>query len=226
MDQNQNIWKGAVRRVVPLFVLEERDVILRLGFKAGGIYARLRFLDWLGIRRLRAMAAPLTSRNIVFVCSGNIMRSPIAEAVFRDAIKSTPLAGMQVASAGLHAVPEKALHPWALTASQELGMALTNHRARPLTTDMVEKADAIFAMDFQNKAELIAGYPASKRKIFMLSSYAEGARRNGEILDPYFGDLDSTRQCFTMIRGCVLNLASALAAHDQSQSIVESSASR
>src|SRR5579864_7397909 len=98
MDQNQNIWKGAVRRVVPLFVLEERDVILRLGFKAGGIYARLRFLDWFGVRRLRAMAAPLTSRNIVFVCSGNIMRSPIAEALFRDAIKSTPLAGMQVAS--------------------------------------------------------------------------------------------------------------------------------
>jgi len=225
MNQTRTTWKEKFRRILPPLLLQERGVVLKLGPTAGLVYARLRLLDWLGFRRWNATKAPSASRNIVFVCFGNIMRSPIAEAILLSAIQSVPLPGRQVTSVGLHAIPGKAAHPWALTVGQELGLPLTNHRARPLTTEIVEKADAIFAMDLQNKAELMAFYPTSKHKVFMLSSYAEGERRSSEIADPYFGDLDATRQCFTVIRSCVLNLASALATHDQSQSMMESSIS-
>jgi protein-tyrosine-phosphatase len=225
MNQTRTTWKEKFRRLLPPLLVQERGVVLKLGPTAGLVYARLRLLEWLGFRRLNATKAPSASRNIVFVCYGNLMRSPIAEAILLGTIQSVPLPGRQVTSAGLHAIPGKAVHPWALTVSQELGFPLSNHRARPLTTEIVEKADAIFAMDLQNKAELVAFYPASKHKIFMLSSYAEGAGCCSEIADPYFGDLDATRRCFTVIRSCVLNLASALATHDQSQSIMESSIS-
>ena len=218
MDQKHSNWKDAIRRVVPPVVLNERGIFLRLGNPAGRLYAELRFLDWLGFRRLNETTAPATSRNIVFVCFGNIMRSPVAEAVLHKAIESMGLTGMQISSAGLHAVPGTPAHPWALAASQEMGISLANHRAQVITTDIVEKADALFTMDFQNKAEMITRFPQAKHKILMLSGYAAGPERGREISDPYFGDLDTTRQCFNVIRACALSLASALATREQNQS--------
>jgi len=217
MDQNPS-WKDAFRRVVPSAVLYERGVILRLGNTAGRLYAQMRVLDWLGFRRMNAATASSSARNIVFVCFGNIMRSPMAEAMLRDSAKSTGFTGLQISSAGLHAVPGKAAHPWAVAAAEELGLSLDRHRAQLITTEVVENADAIFTMDFQNKAEMITRFPTAKNKILMLSSYAEGQERYREIIDPYFGDLDATRRCFKVIRACVFNLTSALSAHDQKQS--------
>jgi protein-tyrosine phosphatase len=178
----------------------------------------MRFLDWLGFRRGNAATASSSARNIVFVCFGNIMRSPIAEALFRDATQSTGFAELQISSAGLHALSGSPAHPWALAAAEELGVSLAHHRAKLITGDIVKNADAIFTMDFQNKAEMITRFPTAMNKIVMLSSYAEGPHRCREIIDPYFGDLDRTRQCFKVIRTCVLNLTSALSAHDQKQS--------
>jgi protein-tyrosine-phosphatase len=218
MDQNPS-WKDAFRRVIPPAVLYEREVILRLGNTAGRLYAQMRFLDWLGFRRMNAGTASSSARNIVFVCFGNIMRSPMAEALLRDATASTGLTGLQISSAGLHAVPGKVAHPWALEAAEELGVSLANHRAKLITTDLVKSADAIFTMDFQNKAEMITRFPAAKHKILMLSSCAQGPEGSREIFDPYFGDLDATRRCFKVIRTCVLNLTSTLSAHDQKQSL-------
>ena len=198
-------------------MLYERGVILRLGNTAGRLYVQMRFFDWLGFRRVNAATASSSARNIVFVCFGNIMRSPMAEALFHDATGPTRLTGLQISSAGLHAIPGKAAHPWALAAAEELGVSLANHRAKLITTDVVKSADAIFTMDFQNKAEMITRFPTAKHKIVMLSSYAEGPERYREIFDPYFGDLDATRRCFKVIRTCVLNLTSALSAHDRKQ---------
>ena len=217
MDHNPT-WKDALRRVVPPAVLYERGVILRLGSNAGRLYAQMRFLDWLGFRRMNAATVSSSARNIVFVCFGNIMRSPMAEGLLRDTAAATGLTGLQICSAGLHAVPGKTAHPWALAAAEELGVSLSNHRAQLITTDIVKSADAIFTMDFQNKAEMITRFPKAKNKIVMLSSYAEGPYRCREIRDPYFGDLDATRQCFKVIRNCVLNLTSALSANERKQS--------
>lgn len=216
MDQSPS-WKDAFRRVVPPAVLYERGVILRLGNTAGRLYAQMRFLDWLGFRRLNAATASSGARNIVFVCFGNIMRSAAAEALFHATAASTGLTGLQISSAGLHAVPGKPAHPWALVAGEELGVSLANHRAKLITTDVVQNANAIFTMDFQNKAEMITRFPGAKNKILMLSSYADGPERGREIIDPYFGDLDATRRCFKVVRSCVFNLASALSAGEQKQ---------
>jgi protein-tyrosine-phosphatase len=217
MDQNPN-WKDALRRIVPPVVLYERGVILKLGNAAGRLYAQMRVLDWLGFRGVNAATAPSSARNIVFVCFGNIMRSPVAEALFHATAASTGLTGLQISSAGLHAIPGNTTHPWALTAAEELGVTLVDHRAKLITSEIVKNADAIFTMDFQNKAEMITRFPTAKNKIVMLSSYAEGTYRCREIRDPYFGDLDATRQCFKVIRNCVLNLTSALSANERKQS--------
>ena len=202
--------KQWLRRRIPDFLLKERDTFLRLGPKAGAIYAWYRLLDCMGVRPQKRERIPPSTRSVLFVCFGNIMRSPMAEAMFRQSTAGTQILVTAV-SAGLHAIPSREAHPRALVASSEFGISLVEHRAQLLTPEMVSQADAIFVMDFQNKAEVLALYPEARDKVVMLSEYADGAERYREIPDPYFGDLESTRRCYAILQTCIHNLAAELA---------------
>lgn len=207
--------KETLRKLVPPAILKERGTVLRLGPTAGPIYARLRLLDWIGLRSGNAALAKPGARSFLFVCFGNLMRSPMAEVMFRRSVAGASLPRIQIASAGIHAIPGTPAHPWARSASAELGLPLDGHRARLLTGEMVSAADAIFAMDFQNKAELLAQYPDAKAKILMLSAYATGGQYCREIPDPYFGNLSTTQQCYGVLQKCVENLTGALVAAER-----------
>jgi protein-tyrosine-phosphatase len=204
--------KEFLKRLLPDSWLKERNTFLLLGPRAGAIYGWLRLLDLGGVRLWsREMIQP-SAREFLFVCFGNIMRSPMAEVMFRKFAAEANLPGVRALSAGLHAIPGREAHPRALTAAQELGFPLGQHRAQLLTPELVAQADAIFVMDFQNKAEVLALYPNAKKKILMLSAYADGAERCREIPDPYFGDLDATRRCYAILQTCIRNLTTDLAA--------------
>ncbi len=222
-DRQKTDLKETLRKAVPASWLKERETFLRLGRRAGPIYARLRLVDLIGVRSANAARIKPGARSFLFVCFGNIMRSPMAEALLRSSVALAKLRDIQIASAGLHAIPGNPAHPCAVAASSELGLPLTHHRAQLLTGDMVSRADAIFAMDFQNKAELLALYPESAAKIRMLSAYAEGAERYREIPDPYFGDIDTTRRCYGVLQICIGHLTAELADADSARAIEESS---
>lgn len=203
--------RRALRKIVPDSLLRERETIFRLGPRAGAIYARLRLLDSLGVRAQNVDAIQPTTRSFLFVCFGNIMRSPMAELMLRKSAADANLDDVRVRSAGLHAITGREAHPDALTASAEIGLPLTQHRAQMLTRDLVLWADIIFVMDFENKAEMLTLYPDVRDKIVMLAEYGEGPKRCREIPDPYFGDLETTRRCYGVLRVCVRNLVSDLA---------------
>lgn len=199
--------KDVVRKLIPDFLLKQRSIVLRLGPGAGRIYASLRFFDVLGVRKRQQCFVPPSARSFVFVCFGNIMRSAMAEFLMRRELSESGLdQQVRIVSAGMHATAGREAHPWAQQASADLGISLSEHRAKPLTREMAEQADCILAMDFQNKAELLTLYPEFKEKIFMLSAYAEGPWRYREIPDPYLGDLETTRFCAVQLRTCVRNL--------------------
>jgi low molecular weight phosphotyrosine protein phosphatase len=81
------------------------------------------------------------------------MRSAMAEFLMRQALKEAGLEGqVRIMSAGLLASAGREAHPWAQEASADIGIALAEHRAKLLTREMMERADCIFAMDFQNKS--------------------------------------------------------------------------
>jgi protein-tyrosine-phosphatase len=205
-------FKDVVRKFIPRFFLQQRGIIRRLGPGAGRIYAGLRMRDVLGMRGENQRAVPPSARSFVFVCFGNIMRSAMAEFLMRKALKETTpeeIEKIRIVSAGLHANPGHEAHPWMQEAAADLGISLGTHRAKPLTREMVDAADAIFAMDFQNKAELLTLYPESAHKVYMLSTYAEGAWKCREIPDPYLGDLEVTRYCARQLQTCVQNLLGA-----------------
>jgi protein-tyrosine-phosphatase len=202
--------KDLLRKLIPNFLLKQRSIVLRLGPGAGRIYASLRLFDVLGVRTAQQSTVPASARSFVFVCFGNIMRSAMAEFLMRRELSEAGVDRQaRIVSAGLHALPGREAHPWAQQASEELGISLAEHRAKPLTREMVEQADGVLAMDFQNKAELLTLYPEFKEKIFMLSAYAEGPWQYREIPDPYLGDLDTTRFCAMQLRTCVHNLTAS-----------------
>lgn len=149
---------------------------------------------------------PGSARHFLFVCFGNRMRSPMCEALMKRAAGAN-LQYLTVRSAGLHAVPGRAAHAWALAAAREIGLSLDDYRAQSLTAKMVQEADAIFAMDYQNEVELLSAYPAAREKIFMLGAYVGCGERQLEIADPYYGTPDQTRNCYQVLERCIQELA-------------------
>jgi len=204
------VLKDFGRKILPNSYLQYRGIKLRLGPRAGRIYRDLWLRDKLGVRTAHRRLVPPFARSFVFVCFGNIMRSAMAEFLMRQELRGAGLEQQaQMLSAGLHASSGRQAHPWAQQAAADLGISLVQHRAKPLTREMVEQADCVLAMDFQNKAELLTLYPEAKEKIYMLSAYAEGPWQYREIPDPYLGDLETTRFCGRQLRTCVQNLIAA-----------------
>jgi protein-tyrosine phosphatase len=204
------VLKRILRPLVPKRLLQERDIFVRLGPEAGRIYLRLRLLDAVGVRHFTKRRVPQGARSFVFVCFGNIMRSPGAERMLKRAVAELGQEGITVTSAGMHTLQGREADPRAQVAAREVGLPLDRHRSQVFTAETAAQADVIFAMDFQNAAQLLAQFPEGREKIFMLSAYAEEGQRYREIADPYFGDQDEARRCFAVLQTCVTNLVKSL----------------
>src|ERR1700681_2260509 len=108
--------------------------------------------------------------NIVFICTGNTCRSPMAEAIARKAAVERGLANVEVSSAGTSAWEGAPASDGALLVALERGMDLNEHRAQTLTRDIVQSSDIILAMGPHHleRIEALGG----EGKGFLLSDYA------------------------------------------------------
>lgn len=136
----------------------------------------------------------------------------MCEALMRRGVATCAVQVMDISSAGIHATPDTVVHPWAITAAREFGISLGEHRARLLTPEMLQRADVVFVMDYENKVQLLARYPQVKSKVRMLGFYAGGNARTFEIRDPYYQNEEGTRRCYKLLDTCVRNLIADLLA--------------
>jgi protein-tyrosine-phosphatase len=206
MRAGKQIMKALARKIVPGCVIEELRRYRQFKKTERPIYLRLRIADKLG---MQSRKVPPSARSLVFVCFGNIMRSPIGEAFFKEAIALHGNASVKVSSAGLNATPGTPAHPWAIAAARDFGISLDLHQATLLTRAMVDEADAILAMDFQNQVEFLSRFPDAADRFYLLGAYS-GTAGSIEIRDPFYGDLEETRRCYQRLQTCVRNLAASL----------------
>jgi protein-tyrosine phosphatase len=127
---------------------------------------------------------------VLFVCSGNTCRSPMASALATKLIKEkyglgeadTEAAGISVQSAGTFAMPGLRATPQAVEAMDALGVDLNNHRSRQLTPELIHAADFIFTMGKAHTQAVLAMAPAAASRVIPINP-------EGDVEDPIGGAL-------------------------------------
>jgi protein-tyrosine-phosphatase len=129
--------------------------------------------------------------NLLFVCSGNTCRSPMAEALARKIADRRGIKDLNVSSAGTNAWDNVPATDEALLVGMERDVDLTGHRARMLTPEIVSEADLIFVMTPAHLEQV--KQMGGRGKVHVIDEYSSGAANEG-IADPYGGDLEAYRQ--------------------------------
>lgn len=129
--------------------------------------------------------------SILAVCTGNICRSPLAEAYLRERLPK-----VRVTSAGVGALVGEPVAEHAVTVAEEAGLQLDEHRGRQVDGAAVRGSDLILVMERGQQAWIESRYPHARGRIFLLGHWSEGT----EVPDPYGRDLDAFRLAFSRIR--------------------------
>lgn len=150
--------------------------------------------------------------SVLFVCMGNICRSPTAEGVFRKLHEEhSPELKLRVDSAGTHAYhigqpPDRR----AQAAALRRGIDISGHRGRLVEARDFLQFDYVLAMDHQNLRNLRALQPAGSAAVVgLLLEFAEGLELQ-EVPDPYYGERDGFEQVLDLVevagRGLLLDI--------------------
>lgn len=133
------------------------------------------------------MSTPNRYPAILFVCTANRCRSPLAEAIFKRILQhlGRTWENWRVESAGTWAAPNLPPLPGTLKAAQQMGLDLQNHRSRRVTREMIEEFDLVLAMEPNHKEALQVEFPDLASRIFLLS---EMVGKDMTIFDPYGED--------------------------------------
>ena len=126
--------------------------------------------------------------NILFVCTGNTCRSPMAEELLRCMAKELQIDDLEVSSAGTDADAGLPASFGASMVIAERGGDLFNHAAVQLTADMAGDADLILTMTQAHRERVLQLCPEAADKTYALIGYATGT--DHDIEDPFGGDSD------------------------------------
>src|SRR4051812_7332120 len=144
-------------------------------------------------------------KTVLFVCTGNVCRSPMAEGIFRHAVQGR--GDFRVLSAGLGAVDGHAPSPYAVQAVRELGIDISSQRSRMLTPELVAQSDFIFGMTHNHIDSVMLLYPQAAEKTFLLREFDDTLDFfEKDISDPIGGSYDIYLDCRDQIEQGIASL--------------------
>jgi protein-tyrosine-phosphatase len=122
--------------------------------------------------------------SVLFVCTANQYRSPLAEAIFKKALSEEKDSGTsvweiadasdwQVGSAGTRTMPGQPVLPEVLDVAKQLGMDLSAHQSAQVNASMLSEYDLILVMQESHKQALVSAFPEARDRIYLLSNVAE-----------------------------------------------------
>jgi protein-tyrosine phosphatase len=155
---------------------------------------------------------PDSPDSFLFVCKGNICRSPFAEQIARKIAEKENYKNMTFFSAGLEVKNPDSPPEEAKRAAENFGIFLNHHSSRKLTRNMLNSFDVILAMDTKHFKALRKSFPEFQNKIFLLSLFDQySVKTNGSfyrynIFDPYGKSLEHFHICFQRIERCLLEI--------------------
>lgn len=142
--------------------------------------------------------------NILFVCTGNTCRSAMAAAIMNKIAVENEL-DIRIESAGIFAREGGSASENAIKALAEYGIDLTSHSAQSVTEDLIKQCDVILTMTEAHKKLL---EPMAEGKVYTLLEYSGS---EGDITDPYGGDLEEYEECAREIYDALVDVAEKIA---------------
>lgn len=131
--------------------------------------------------------------KILFVCTGNLCRSPMAEVLLRHRLVQEGLGSWRVESAGTWAQNDQPASGYAVQVMAERGLDLHTHRSKPIDRQMIQEADLVLVMTRHHAEALRSEFPDFRNKVWLLSQM--DGNRICDVNDPYGGSLIEYQYC-------------------------------
>lgn len=150
------------------------------------------------------------TKNVLFLCFGNICRSPFAEGLFAKLAAQAEQKDLWADSAGLFALPGNSATSLAQRVAIEHDVDLSKHEAKPVSKTLVKWSDLILVMEKSHTNTLLETFPEATDKTRLIRQFSRVGSKHRGIADPYGLQYEAYRFCFLDIEDAVSGLITTL----------------